>query len=144
MSERAEFRTNALWQLTRARTLGFLREPEAVFWVFVFPIVMAFALGIAFRNQKPQPLPVAVVPGAGAETLHAALAAKPELRVIPVADDHDADRALRTGKITALVVPMGSAASTWDARIQLDPTRQEARIAEGLIHDALERAAGRI
>src|SRR5215470_15788576 len=115
MAETTEFRTNALWQMTRARTLGFVREPEAVFWVFVFPIVMAFALGIAFRNQKPQPLPVAVVPGAGAQALRDALAAKPELRVIDVADDHEADRALRTGKITALVAPNASAPSTWDA-----------------------------
>jgi len=143
MSQQTGFRASALWQLTRARTLGFLREPEAVFWVFAFPIVMAFALGIAFRNQKPQPIPVAVVPGPGAEALRDALGAKPELRVVAVADERQADRALRTGKVAALVVSMG-AATAWDARIQLDPTRQEARIAEELVHDALERAAGRV
>ena len=29
----------------------FVREPEALFWVYGFPIVMTIALGIAFRNQ---------------------------------------------------------------------------------------------
>jgi len=40
-------------QLTLARAREFYREPEAVFWVFGFPVVLAFALGIAFRNQGP-------------------------------------------------------------------------------------------
>ena len=38
-----------LVELTTARLREFLREPEAVFWVFAFPLLMAFALGIAFR-----------------------------------------------------------------------------------------------
>jgi len=28
-----------------------LREREAVFWVFVFPVLLAAGLGIAFRNR---------------------------------------------------------------------------------------------
>ena len=31
----------------------FYREPEAVFWVFGFPVLLAFALGIAFRSRGP-------------------------------------------------------------------------------------------
>ena len=38
----------------------FLREREAVFWVFVFPVLMTFALGIAFRNTAPDKTPVAI------------------------------------------------------------------------------------
>ena len=34
-----------LVELTRARLREFVREPEAVFWVFVFPVLMAIALG---------------------------------------------------------------------------------------------------
>src|SRR5574338_576900 len=55
---------HSLVQLTLVRYHEFLREPEAVFWVFVFPILLAAGLGIAFRNQAPERLPVAVV-GAG-------------------------------------------------------------------------------
>ena len=44
-------RRSALHQLTRMRMLTFLREPEAVFWVFAFPVIMTCALGIAFRER---------------------------------------------------------------------------------------------
>src|SRR6267154_1118263 len=54
-------REHPLVQLTLARMREFVREPEAIFWVFGFPIVMAFALGIAFRNRGPGAL--LVVPG---------------------------------------------------------------------------------
>src|SRR5207245_2589435 len=40
-----------LVQLSLARMREFYREPEAIFWVFGFPIVLAFALGIAFRTR---------------------------------------------------------------------------------------------
>jgi hypothetical protein len=53
-------RDHPLVQLTLARMREFYREPEALFWVFGFPIVLAFALGIAFRNRAPGELRVAV------------------------------------------------------------------------------------
>ena len=40
-------RYSPMWQLVMARLREFLREPEAVFWVYGFPIVMVVALGIA-------------------------------------------------------------------------------------------------
>ncbi len=43
--------THPLWQLTMTRFREFLREPEAVFWVFAFPVLLACALGLAFRSQ---------------------------------------------------------------------------------------------
>ena len=50
---------SSLYQLTSARFRLFLREPEALFWVFIFPILLAVGLGIAFRNRPPDVLPVA-------------------------------------------------------------------------------------
>ena len=44
---------NELRELTRVRILTFLREPEAIFWVFLFPIALAQVLGIAFQNRGP-------------------------------------------------------------------------------------------
>ena len=58
---------SALWQLTYARMMGFLREPEALFWVFAFPLLLALALGIAFRSSGPQKSNVGVVIGADAD-----------------------------------------------------------------------------
>src|SRR5438552_17511447 len=49
-----------LVELTSMRMREFLREKEAVFWVFVFPVLMTFALGIAFRNTAPDNTFVAV------------------------------------------------------------------------------------
>ena len=63
----------ALVALTRARVLEFIREPEAVFWVFAFPIIMALVLGFAFRDKGPDKVPVGVT-GGGSEGL---LAGKP-------------------------------------------------------------------
>src|ERR1039458_515172 len=50
-----------LVQLTLVRFREFLREPEALFWVFIFPILLAAGLGIAFRNRPADVLPVAAV-----------------------------------------------------------------------------------
>ena len=43
-----------LLELTRARLLEFVREPEALFWVFAFPVLLALALGLAFRGKEPE------------------------------------------------------------------------------------------
>ncbi len=55
-----------LWELSVARLREFLREPEAVFWVYGFPVLMMFGLGIAFRNQPPTPVVVDVEQGPAA------------------------------------------------------------------------------
>ena len=70
MSDAANRRLNPLVELSMARIKEFVREPEAMFWVFVFPVLLALALGIAFRHQPEAGLPVAVVSSfAGAEKL---------------------------------------------------------------------------
>jgi len=43
---------SSLYQLTMVRFKLFLREPEAIFWIFCFPILLAMGLGIAFRNGR--------------------------------------------------------------------------------------------
>src|SRR5258708_33024235 len=50
-----------LVQLTLVRFYEFVREPEALFWVFVFPLLLAAGLGIAFRNRPPDVLKIAAV-----------------------------------------------------------------------------------
>ena len=42
-----------LFEITRARLLEFVRQPEALFWVFVFPVLLAVVLGLAFPNRPP-------------------------------------------------------------------------------------------
>ena len=60
MSERS-FYERSLVQLTLVRFREFIRQPEAVFWTFVFPILLAVGLGLAFRSRPPAKQTVAVV-----------------------------------------------------------------------------------
>lgn len=53
-----------LLELTRVRLLEFFREPGALFWVFVFPVLLAVALGIAFRS-RPQEAGAVAAGGGG-------------------------------------------------------------------------------
>src|ERR1035438_5252485 len=55
------FTERALAQLTLVRFREFIREPEALFWVFIFPILLAAGLGIAFRNRPPEVLNIAAL-----------------------------------------------------------------------------------
>src|SRR5580765_3744270 len=86
-----------LYALTRARVLEFLREPEAIFWVFAFPVIMAVVLGFAFRDRPPDKLPVGTT-GAPQAALDS-----PSLRPIAFSTLEDGLHALRTGKIALLV-----------------------------------------
>ena len=66
-------RRNRRWagysHLLMARMLELKREPEVVFWVFIFPLLLALGLGIAFRNKPEGAVSVAIVQGA--ESAHA-------------------------------------------------------------------------
>src|SRR5919198_1855335 len=86
-----------LYQLALSRMREFYREPEAVFWVFGFPIVLAFALGLAFRNTGPGTLQIGVSRGPGDSALAATLDASPRL-VAAVLDTQIARLRLRTGR----------------------------------------------
>src|SRR5215475_15807118 len=90
-------RRHPLVELTLARIREFVRQPEAVFWVFGFPLLLAFALGIAFRDTAPEKLPIAVesVSANAAET-GAAISRSADLQAL-VMPPAEAARALRTG-----------------------------------------------
>lgn len=130
------WRALPLYQLTRARVLEFLREPEAIFWVFLFPVLLAVALGVAFRNKPPEPLPVGIEAGAAATSRQAALAASNRLRP-EILEREPARAGLRSGKL-ALVVLATEPPTYWS-----DPTRPESRLARLEVDAALEQAAGR-
>jgi len=125
-----------LFELTSARTKEFIRQPEAVFWVFAFPILLALALGFAFREKPPETIPVGVVAGPEGQRLLKALQSSPALRP-RLYSEKDGREALRTGKISLLVEP-GSPPT-----FRFDPTRPDSRPAGLETNDALQRALGR-
>src|SRR5579862_904439 len=94
------FADHPLVQLTLVRFLEFIREPEALFWVFAFPILLAAGLGIAFRNRPPDVLHVA----ASAPELAQALRRDKSLNV-QLLELNSAREALRTGKVVLLATP---------------------------------------
>jgi ABC-2 type transport system permease protein len=137
-SERRSWRDHPLVQLTLVRYREFFREPEAVFWVFVFPVLLTAGLGIAFRNQAPERTRVVLVNREGAGGLAEALNASPDLQAA-VLPDSAAAQALRTGSAAILVVPD----SGGRVEYRFDPERPESRTARLQVDDALQRGAGR-
>src|SRR4051794_41836711 len=53
-------RNNPLLLLTLSRFREFVREPAAIFWVYGFPLIMAVALGVAFRERPVEKIKVTV------------------------------------------------------------------------------------
>src|SRR5258706_164988 len=137
-------RQHPLWQLTLMRWRIFVREPAAVFWTYGFPVVLALALGIAFRNRPPEPIEVAVEATTGCEGWRDALATNSQIHVRWL-DPRQAHEALRVGKVSVVV---GRPDERADAKglpriYQFDPTRPESRMARAIVDDALQRAEGR-
>ena len=92
-----------LTELTLARIRELTREPEAVFWVFVFPILLAAILGLAFRSRPPEALPVASSTDPHAEARLAALRRGPDLKPAHSAEA-EARQALARGHVVLVVV----------------------------------------
>ena len=125
-----------MFQLALARMREFYREPEAVFWVFGFPIVLAFALGLAFRNTGPGKLQVGVAAGPGDSALVAVLRSSPRL-IATVLDSATARTRLRTGRIALLVIPGDPLVYRYDT------TRTESGLARLQVDEVVQRARGR-
>ena len=136
---RPSWTRGALAQLTLVRFKEFIREPEAVFWTFAFPVILAVGLGIAFRNKPADVVVVGVEQGViGGDSLAARLAAAPGIQVRVMSPD-SAAQALRTGELALLARSTGAGAVEY----QFDDTRPDGRSARALADDALQRAAGR-
>src|SRR5215203_5823744 len=122
--------SHPLVELTLTRMREFLREKEAVFWVFVFPVLMTFALGIAFRNTAPDKTLVAIEAGdAKASEIASILSRSPEITPTVLSSD-EAARALRSGKVSIIVKPVDNS-----FEYRFDPTRPESRAARLLVDD---------
>ena len=125
-----------LVELTLARLREFVREPEALFWSFFFPIVMSVAMAIAFPSQGSQPVRVGVPPGAASDLLRKTLSSDSGVLVREVPVDEEL-RQLREGDVHVIVRPGNP------PTYRFDPDREESRIARLVVDDVLKRAAGR-
>ena len=123
---------SSLYQLTTARFRLFLREPEAIFWIFIFPILLAVGLGIAFRNRPADVLPVA----ATTTQITQALAADKGLTATTM-DEATGTHALATGAIQLLAIQQANGVA-----YKYDDTNPDARSARLLADRAIQTAAG--
>ncbi len=138
-------RRNGRWagyrHLLWARMLELKREPEVVFWVFVFPLLLAAGLGIAFREKPAGASPVAIVAGAGAQQAESLLKNSPQHASfkVEVQDDAAARKGFRLGKYDLVIEPGNAGGLTY----LFDPARPESVLARSEVNDALQAAAGR-
>ena len=138
MSDTRGFRP-ALRALILVRLREFFREPEAVFWVYIFPILLATGLGIAFRTQPPERIRIGWgVWGHPADSLLLSLVADSALEVETFADSTASALALRNGRVALLAIPQENG-----VLYRYDDTRPEAAQARLRVDNAVQRAAGR-
>jgi ABC-2 type transport system permease protein len=125
-----------LFELTIYRLKEFIREPDAVFWVLIFPLLLTLALGFAFREKPPDRIPVGVAEGPFAQRHLLALKKSPALqpRIYP---ERVGREELRRGNISLLVD--GGEQPVY----RFDPTRPESRAARVEVDNALQNGAGR-
>ncbi|HEY6371805.1 MAG TPA: ABC transporter permease [Candidatus Sulfotelmatobacter sp.] len=127
--------------LLMARMLELKREPEVVFWVFVFPLLLALGLGIAFRNKPADSVRVAIVAGSGSEDGQSLLMRSPQhdlfkLQTLPA---EEAQKGFRLGKFDLVIEPDGKGGLEY----RYDPARPESVLARTEVNDALQSSAGR-
>lgn len=129
-------RYHPLKELSLARLREFFREPEAVFWTYGFPLLLAVGLGIAFRTRPVERIYVDIEQHALAQEVKRLLERSPEMAA-EVHSPRECRERLRLGKTALVVVPGQSYAFVYD------PARPESVLARAKADDLLQRAAGR-
>ncbi|MGO9127420.1 MAG: ABC transporter permease [Terriglobales bacterium] len=126
--------------LLASRMKEMKREPEIVFWVFGFPLLLALGLGIAFRNKPANVSSIAVV-GPGAKQVLSLMERSPQKAFIKVEvlDDAAALKGFRIGKYDLVVESDGQGGLKYG----YDPARPESVLSRAEVDHALQAAAGR-
>jgi ABC-2 type transport system permease protein len=135
-------RRSPLWELVLARLREFIRQPEAIFWSYFFPVLLVLALGLAFQTKPEQKVVVDIESGTEAARLQELLSSDKKIEVH--VNDADATRLrLRTGRTALVISSAESDSASGSYAYVFDPIRPESAQARLLVDDALQRAAGR-
>lgn len=144
-STRPVAKINGRWagytHLLMARMKELIREPEVVFWVFGFPLLLALGLGIAFRNKPADTTSVAIVDSPGAQHALDLLQRSPRKSSIhaELLDQAQALKGFRLGKYDLVV----EADANGSVKYVFDPARPESVLSKSEVDDALQSGAGR-
>jgi ABC-2 type transport system permease protein len=134
-------RWSAYWHLLGARIKEMKREPEVIFWVFLFPLLLAVGLGIAFRS-RPASIPnVAIAASPGADAVLQMAQRSPQALHAQIVPEAEALDGFRLGRYDLVIVPHGDPGGAIEYRY--DPARPESVLARAQTDDALQAAAGR-
>jgi ABC-2 type transport system permease protein len=139
---------NPLYELTVARIKESVREPEMLFWVFVFPILLAVALGIAFREKPTEKMRIAVEESSNSQQISGFLSAREGIEPV-ILSAGEAKEQLRKGKVDLIVgiddniSPQPEGPATGRLVFTYDETRSNSKIARMASLDAIERGLGR-
>jgi ABC-2 type transport system permease protein len=139
-------RSNGRWSgyryLLWARILELKREPEVIFWIFVFPLLLAAGLGVAFRNKPVDVASAAIIDGVGAQktlTMLRSSARKNSTIEAAILEREAALKAFHFGKYDLAIESNPDGTYTY----YYDPARPESLLARAEIDAALQAAAGR-
>lgn len=122
-------RWKPFWELSVCRFREFRREPEVIFWVFFFPLLLAIGLGVAFRDRPPEKTLVAVINQPGAADVVEPLNRTGNIQA-EVLSSEQAHNALRLGKVAIVVVP-GT-----PLQYEYDRTRPDSLLARSTVNAA--------
>ncbi|MFK7768316.1 MAG: ABC transporter permease [Mariniblastus sp.] len=125
--------------ITLARLREFVRRPEAVFWVYFFPVLMVVVLGVAFRNKPVESFAVDILEGPIAAEIVEKLEPETRINLTIVSESESLDR-LRTSKTSMLV--LGST-SLDNVEYKYDPVRPGSLAARNLVDSQLQKSMGR-
>ena len=132
-------RWSAYTHLLLARTKEMQREPEVIFWVFLFPLLLAFGLGIAFRSRPASVPSVAIASGPGANAVLEMAQRSPQSLRMQIVPEAEGLNGFRLGRYDLVIIPHESSGLEY----RYDPARPESVLARTQVDDALQSAAGR-
>jgi ABC-type multidrug transport system permease subunit len=136
--------THGLRALIGARVKVFLREPAVIFWVFAFPALLALALGLAFRDQPPEPARVGLATDRMTNTSDAQVLAILEASSAISLEKKDRatlEERLRKGGIDIIIDWNADTTPVFD--YHFDAQRAEGRLARLVVDDVVQAGLGR-
>jgi len=162
-----------IFAIASARLKEFIRRPETIFWVYLFPVLMVAVLGIAFRSPTEENFQIATLDGTEGEAIRRILQTLDQIE-IQILPQELALKKMRQGKTLLLVtgglatpfapdssdhpvVPESSATESpalsgnadtegihFDwLQYTFDPQRPGSLLARKLVDDYLQQHAGR-
>lgn len=126
--------------ITTARLREFVRRPEAVFWVYFFPVLMVVVLGVAFRNKPVEVFQVDIVIGPKSAMLSEWLERDGQLQTSIVSREEAIER-LRLSKTTLMITAIDG--QTRNIEYQYDPVRPGSVASRNIVDQRLQTEQGR-